>query len=193
MDIVIIQYNAGNTRSVYNALQRLGVEARISSDIADIKAAGKVIFPGVGAAAPAMDFLRTSGLDQVLPALRQPVLGICLGMQLMCRYSEEGDTACLGIFDQDVLRFGTGAKVPHIGWNTIGSLSSPLFSGIEEDSYMYYVHSYYVPRTAATTAVTDYIQPYSAALQNDNFYALQFHPEKSGAAGARILQNFITL
>ncbi|PSK94675.1 imidazole glycerol phosphate synthase subunit HisH [Taibaiella chishuiensis] len=193
MDTVIIQYNAGNTRSVYNALQRLGVEARISSDEADIRAAGRVIFPGVGAAGPAMAFLRAAGLDKLLPSLEQPVLGICLGMQLMCRYSEEGDTNCLGIFDQDVLHFGTGAKVPHTGWNTLQHLSSPLFKGVDENSYVYYVHSYYVPQGKTTTASTDYMLPYSAALQKDNFYALQFHPEKSGPAGARILQNFMSL
>lgn len=193
MNIIIIQYNAGNTRSVYNALQRLGLEARISSDIAELQAADKIIFPGVGAAKPAMDFLRNTGLDKVIPALKQPVLGICLGMQLMCRYSEEGDTACLGIFDQEVLRFGTGAKVPHTGWNTITELNNPLFAGIPEQAYVYYVHGYYVPKGTATVACTDYILPYSAALYKDNFYALQFHPEKSGATGARILQNFIQL
>ena len=193
MSITIIQYNAGNTRSVYNALKRLGADVCISNDPDQILAADKVIFPGVGAAAPAMDYLRTSGLDQVLVSLQQPVLGICLGMQLLCSYSEEGATQCLGIFGQQVRKFVGRLKVPHTGWNTLGNLQSPLFKGITADAYVYYVHSYYVQEGPHTIAVTDYIQPYSAALQKDNFYGLQFHPEKSGVTGAQILQNFIEL
>lgn len=193
MTVTIIQYNAGNTRSVYNALERLGADVQISSDPDQVRAADKVIFPGVGAAAPAMAMLRTSGLDQVLLSLQQPVLGICLGMQLMCRYSEEGQTDCLGIFDQDIVKFAGQAKVPHIGWNTLQHLRSPLFEGLQEDAWVYYVHSYYAAQGVHTIADTDYILPYSAALQKNNFYALQFHPEKSGAAGARILQNFLAL
>ena len=193
MNITIIQYNAGNTRSVYNALMRLGADVQISNDPDQVRTADKVIFPGVGAAAPAMAMLRASGLDQVLLSLQQPVLGICLGMQLMCRYSEEGQTDCLGIFDQDIVRFEGKDKVPHTGWNTLSKLRSPLFEGISEDAYVYYVHSYYAARSMHTVADTDYMLPYSAALQKDNFYALQFHPEKSGATGARILQNFLAL
>jgi glutamine amidotransferase len=193
MTVTIIQYNAGNTRSVYNALVRLGAEVQISSDPDQLRAADKVIFPGVGAAAPAMAMLRTSGLDQVLLSLQQPVLGICLGMQLMCRYSQEGQTDCLGIFDQDIVRFEGQAKVPHVGWNTLSNLRSPLFEGISENAWVYYVHGYYAARSVHTIADTDYTRRYSAALQKNNFYALQFHPEKSGAAGARILQNFLAL
>lgn len=193
MSITIIQYNAGNTRSVYNALERLGADVNISNDPDQILAADKVIFPGVGAAAPAMDYLRTSGLDQVLVSLQQPVLGICLGMQLMCSYSEEGATPCLGIFGQEIKKFKGCLKVPHTGWNTLKHLQSPLFKGIAAGAYVYYVHSYYAQEGAHTIAVTDYIQPYSAALQKDNFFGLQFHPEKSGITGEQILQNFIQL
>ncbi len=196
MSIAIIKYNAGNIRSVDYALRRLGVEPIITADKKALQRADHVIFPGVGEAATTMDFLRTSGLDQLILNLKQPVLGICLGMQLMCRHSEEGDADGLGIFDAEVKRFVSTRhedKVPHMGWNTIGQTSSDLFKGFERDEYVYFVHSYYVPLHPCTAAVTDYILPFSAALHKDNFYATQFHPEKSGSVGERILRNFLTL
>ena len=196
MSIAIIKYNAGNIRSVDYALRRLGVEPIITADKKALQQADHVIFPGVGEAATTMDFLRTSGLDQLILNLKQPVLGICLGMQLMCRHSEEGDADGLGIFDAEVKRFVSTRhedKVPHMGWNTIGQTSSDLFKGFERDEYVYFVHSYYVPLHPCTAAVTDYILPFSAALHKDNFYATQFHPEKSGSVGERILRNFLTL
>lgn len=196
MSIAIIKYNAGNIRSVDYALRRLGVEPIITADKKALQRADHVIFPGVGEAATTMDFLRTSGLDQLILNLKQPVLGICLGMQLMCRHSEEGDADGLGIFDAEVKRFVSTRhedKVPHMGWNTIGQTSSDLFKGFERDEYVYFVHSYYVPLHPCTTAETDYILPFSAALHKDNFYATQFHPEKSGSVGERILRNFLTL
>jgi glutamine amidotransferase len=192
--IVVIRYNAGNTRSVLYALERLGVGARVTDDGEEIRRAEKVIFPGVGEAGSAMEYLRARGLDQVIRGLGQPVLGICLGMQLMCAHSEENDTACLGLFDERVRLFrpaGGGEKVPQIGWNRITQLKSPLFDGIEEGSYVYLVHSYYAAEGPDTIASTEYIHSYSAALHRDNFYGVQFHPEKSAEVGARVLENFI--
>jgi glutamine amidotransferase len=193
--IVIIKYNAGNIRSVLFALERIGVQAVVTDNHEEIKNADKVIFPGVGEASSAMQYLRERGLDKTILSLKQPVLGICLGMQLMCSFSEENNTDCLGIFDQHVLKFPEkeGFKVPQIGWNNIQSLKSPLFEDVSEDAYMYFVHSYYVEYCTDAIAVTDYIQPYSSAIQKDNFYAVQFHPEKSGDAGQKILENFIRL
>ncbi|MFM9948663.1 MAG: imidazole glycerol phosphate synthase subunit HisH [Saprospiraceae bacterium] len=195
MDIAVIDYNAGNVRSVLYALERLGITATLTADPKRIAAADKVIFPGVGEAAGTMQHLRERGLDEVIKGLTQPVLGICLGMQLLCAHSEEGDTTCLGLIPQQVLRFQphAGEKVPHMGWNTIGQLKSGLFSPELEDQYVYFVHSYYVEPGPHTIAITDYVQPFSAAVQKDNFYATQFHPEKSAQAGARILKNFIDL
>ncbi|MEL5895965.1 imidazole glycerol phosphate synthase subunit HisH [Bacteroides sp. GD17] len=196
MKVAVIKYNAGNIRSVDYALKRLGVEAVITADEAVLRAADKVIFPGVGEAGTTMNFLRANGMDKLIKELRQPILGICLGMQLMCRYSEEGDADCLGIFDADVKRFISQKhedKVPHMGWNTIAQTNSDLFRGFTKDEFVYFVHSYYVPLNDCTAAVTDYIFPFSAALHKDNYYATQFHPEKSGSVGERILQNFLTL
>lgn len=196
MSTAIIKYNAGNIRSVDYALRRLGVEPIITADAEVLRRAERVIFPGVGEAATTMGFLRASGLDVLIKSLQQPVLGICLGMQLMCRHSEEGDAEGLGIFDVDVLRFRAlrhEDKVPHMGWNALMQPSSSLFAGFEGGEYVYFVHSYYVPLHACTAAVADYIQPFSAALHKDNFYATQFHPEKSGGVGERILRNFLTL
>lgn len=196
--VAIIKYNAGNVQSVQYALQRLQVASVVSDDAAIIRAAGKVIFPGVGHAAPAMQYLKERKLDELIVSLTQPVLGICLGLQLMCRHSEEGDTPCLGIFDEAVKLFipplaGNGPKVPQIGWNSIYDFRSELFEGLKQHDYVYAVHSYYAALGNETVATTDYIQPYSAALQKDNFYAVQFHPEKSGTVGETILKNFITL
>jgi len=193
MNVAIIQYNGGNTQSVAFALERIGVTATLTADPEAIKAADKVIFPGVGAAGAAMQYLREKELDSLIPQLTQPVLGICLGMQLMCRFSEEGNTPCLGIFDEQVLRFGQEEKVPHMGWNTIDQLQSPLFKNVAEDSYAYFVHSYYVPVAPQSIGITSYPLPFSAAMQQDNFYAVQFHPEKSGPGGEQILQNFLAL
>lgn len=207
MEVVIIDYNAGNIRSVENALKRLSVKPVITADKQLIRHADKVIFPGVGEAATTMSFLQERGLDVLIKSLTQPVLGICLGMQLMCRYSEEGATNCLGIFDTEVKRFESlrhEDKVPHMGWNTIYNLQnnmkvvdggmkpgSCLFKGVADNSYVYFVHSYYVPVNDYTVATTDYIQPFSAAIQKDNFFATQFHPEKSGSIGEQILKNFL--
>ncbi len=191
MKVAVVKYNAGNIHSVRLALQRLGVEPQVTDDHGTIRAADKVIFPGVGEASSAMENIRANGIAELLPRLKQPILGICLGLQLMCRYSEENDTQCLGIFDTAVKRFPPQEKVPHMGWNTIGSLKSDLFSDIEPGSYVYFVHSYYAELSEYTAAVTDYILPFSAALQKDNFYAVQFHPEKSGAVGEQILRNFL--
>lgn len=192
---VIIKYNAGNIRSVLFALERIGVEAVVTDDPALIRAADKVIFPGVGEASSAMAYLQEKQLVEVIRSLRQPVLGICLGMQLMCAHSQENDTPCLGIFDLPVLKFNDRPdfKVPQIGWNQIYDLKSPLLEGIDEQSFVYFVHGYYVPAGEQAIATTDYMQSYSSGLQKDNFYALQFHPEKSGEIGQRILQNFIGL
>lgn len=193
MTIVIINYGAGNIQSIKFAIQRLGYEAILSNDPEVIKAADKVIFPGVGEASSAMQKLKDSGLDLLIPELKQPVLGICLGMQLMCNHTQEGDTKGLGIFDVDVVRFNKDVKVPQIGWNQIEALDSPLFNGINENEYIYLVHSYYAPVTEDTVAQTKYGVTYSTALQKNNFYGTQFHPEKSSVVGERILENFLKL
>jgi len=206
MKLVIIKYNAGNIQSVLYALERIGQEAVVTDDAAQIVAADKVIFPGVGEASTAMGYLRERGLDELIRGLRQPVLGICLGMQLMCSYSEENDTTCLGIFPEKVRKFsdeggkvggvaGGSArlKVPQIGWNNIYDLRTPLFQGVPEKSYCYFVHGYYAALGAHTIAKTAYGQAYSSALHRDNFHGVQFHPEKSAQAGERILKNFIEM
>ncbi|GAA4427648.1 imidazole glycerol phosphate synthase subunit HisH [Pontibacter saemangeumensis] len=193
MNLVIVDYKAGNVQSVLFALERLGVQATLSSDFETIQAADKVIFPGVGEASSAMAQLKARNLDKLLPTLQQPFFGVCLGMQLLCQHSEEGDTDLLGIIPLQVKRFQTTLKVPHMGWNQLEQLQSPLFEGIQEQEYVYYVHSYYVPLSEYTIARSSYPEPFSAALQYKNFYAAQFHPEKSGPAGARILQNFLAI
>ncbi|RXP57049.1 imidazole glycerol phosphate synthase subunit HisH [Lutibacter sp. HS1-25] len=193
MKIVIINYGAGNIQSIKFAIQRLGYEAVLSHDEEEIRNADKVIFPGVGEASSAMEMLKATGLDKVIPTLKQPVLGICLGMQLMCRYCEEGDTKGLGIFDCDVLKFDATEKVPQIGWNQIENLKSAIFEGINEKEYMYLVHSYYVSLNNEAIATTQYGITYASALQEKNFYGVQFHPEKSSKAGAKILENFLKL
>jgi len=193
MKIVIIDYGAGNIQSIQFAIARLGLKATLSKDQKTIRMADKVIFPGVGEASSAMHKLRESGLDTLIPTLKQPVLGICLGMQLMCRYSEEGNTRGLGIFDVEVVKFSTQVKVPQIGWNQITQLKTPLFEGISEKDYIYLVHSYYAPLCSDTIAVSEYERPYSSALRKDNFWGVQFHPEKSSLVGAQILKNFLTL
>jgi glutamine amidotransferase len=193
MKIVIINYGAGNIQSIKFALKRLGMEAILSDNEAEIRTADKVIFPGVGEARSAMQKLKASGLDQVIPTLKQPVLGICLGMQLLCNSSEEGNTKGLGIFDVDVVKFSNRVKVPQIGWNQISDLKSGLFAGITENEFMYSVHSYYAPLCKETIAISEYGIQYAAALQKNNFYGVQFHPEKSSTAGEQILKNFINL
>lgn len=193
MKIAIINYGAGNIQSIKFAFQRLGYEAVLTDKPDVISSADKVIFPGVGEASSAMGMLRESGLDQLVPKLKQPVLGICLGMQLMCHSSEEGNTTGLGIFDVDVVKFSTEVKVPQIGWNEIYGLKSDLFKGIADREHIYMVHSYYAPLCKETIATSDYGLPYSAALAKDNFYGVQFHPEKSSAVGEQILQNFLGL
>ncbi|MFM2338312.1 MAG: imidazole glycerol phosphate synthase subunit HisH [Bacteroidota bacterium] len=196
MEIVIIKYNAGNIQSVLFALERIGVNAIVTDDPEKIKAADKIIFPGVGEASTAMRYLTARKLDVLIQSLTQPVLGICLGMQLLCQYSEENDTTCLGIFDEKVQKFNaadTGLKIPQIGWNTINQLASPLFNNIDERSYCYFVHSYYAAIGKHTVATTNYIHPYSAALHKNNFYGVQFHPEKSATIGEQLLKNFIAL
>ena len=191
MKIVIINYGAGNIQSIKFAIQRLGFEAILSDDIEVIQNADKVIFPGVGEASSAMNKLRNSGLHRIIPELKQPVLGICLGMQLMCNSSKEGNTKGLGIFNVDVVKFSDKVKVPQVGWNKIGSLKSNLFKGLADD-YIYMVHSYYAPVCTETIAKCTYDIKYSAALQNKNFYGTQFHPEKSSAVGEKILLNFLS-
>ena len=194
MKISIIKYNAGNIQSVLFSLQRIGIEANVTDDVNEILSSDKIIFPGVGEAYSAMNYLREKQLDKLIVDLKQPVLGICLGMQLMCKHSEENNTECLGIFDQNVKLFPkTELKVPQIGWNNIYSLKSPLFSGISENEYMYFVHSYYVEKCTDSIALTNYGIEYSSAIYKNNFYAAQFHPEKSGEAGQKILENFINL
>ena len=192
--ITIIDYGTGNLQSVINAFARLGAEYELTADPQRIAAAERVLLPGVGAARPAMEKLREAGLTDTIRSLTQPVLGICLGMQLMCARSEEGDAECLGLFDNAVRRFDApGLKVPHMGWNGIYDLRSPLYRGIDEDSYVYFVHSYAVEVNTDTIAVCDYGAPFSASLNRGNFFGAQFHPEKSGAAGERILKNFLEL
>ena len=193
MKIVIINYGAGNIQSIKFAIQRLGYEAILSSNPVEIRAADKVIFPGVGEASSAMSKLKESGLDTLIPTLKQPVLGICLGMQLMCNRSEEGGTIGLGIFDVDVVRFRQSVKVPQIQWNTIYNLKSSLFKEIVNDSFIYMVHSFYAPISDQTIGTCSYGLDYSAALGKDNFYGTQFHPEKSSSVGERILTNFLEL
>ncbi len=196
MSVAILKYNAGNTHSVVLALRRLGVEPVLTDDARELELAERVIFPGQGEAGHVMDYLRRHRLDTLIRSLRQPVLGICIGQQLLCRHSAEGDVDCLGIFDADVERFEPkerSQKVPHMGWNGISPSEGGLFDGVEDGSYVYFVHSYYVPVCRWTTAVTEYIRPFSAALHKDNFHATQFHPEKSGSTGERILRNFLTL
>ena len=193
MKIVIINYGAGNIQSIMFAIERLGFHAVLSNNPDEIKAADKVIFPGVGEASYAMRMLKESGLDTLIPILKQPVFGICLGMQLMCNHSEEGNTKGLGIFDVNVLKFSNKVKVPQMGWNTIYNLKSDLFRGIAENEYMYLVHSFYAPICNETIATTNYELEYSSALENDNFYGTQFHPEKSGDIGEQILGNFLKL
>ena len=193
MKLVIIDYGAGNIQSLRFALDRLGVESLLSSNADEIKKADKVIFPGVGEASTAMKKLRSTSLDKLIPQLNQPVLGICLGMQLMCSYTEEGNTTGLGIFECEVKRFQKNVKVPQMGWNTLTRTQGPLFNQIKTNEYMYLVHSYYVPLIHETVAETNYGGAYSTALQKDNFFGVQFHPEKSSKAGSQLLSNFITL
>jgi glutamine amidotransferase len=195
MNLVIIKYNAGNIQSVLYALERIGIAARVTDDHEKIKMADKVIFPGVGEASSAMRYLKGRGLDEVITSLTQPVLGVCLGMQLMCKYSGENDTECLGIFDEEVKHFnpsqGNGVKVPQIGWNNIYDLKTDLFNDVKDNGYCYFVHGYYAALGAHTIATTNYVQPYSSALRKNNFYGVQFHPEKSAAVGETILKNFV--
>lgn len=194
MKVAIVKYNAGNIRSVDHALKRLGVEAEITDDHDLIASAERVIFPGVGEAAGTMKYLKERGLDALLKGLKTPVLGICLGQQLMCSWSEEGDTPCIGIFDQPVRHFpGNRLKVPHMGWNSLDRVNGALFPGELAGAYVYFVHSYYVPVCEDTAAETTYMLPFSAAMQKDNFYATQFHPEKSGDPGELILKQFLKL
>lgn len=193
MKVVIINYGAGNIQSIKFALKRLGVDAILSHDVIEIQNADKVIFPGVGEASSAMKKLRESKLDLVIPTLTQPVLGICLGMQLMCNFSEEGNTKGLGIFDTNVVRFSDKVKVPQIGWNTVQNLQSELFENIRDGEYMYLVHSYYAEKSAEMIAESEYDIKYASALQKDNFYGVQFHPEKSSKAGSKLLENFLNL
>ena len=192
MNLVILKYNAGNTRSVINAFERLGVTATVSDDPTVLRAADAVVFPGVGEASSAMTYLRERGLDSLIKSLEQPVLGICLGMQLLCSHSEENDTECIGIFETTVKAFpNDDLKVPHIGWNTLSRPESSLFGGVEDKSHVYFVHGYYAELSKDTTASSDYGLSFSAALATRNFYGVQFHPEKSGIVGERILSNFL--
>ena len=191
--IAIIKYNAGNITSVQNALERLGYSSIVTDEPKLIQQAEKVIFPGVGEASTAMQYLKEKGLDEVIKNLKQPVLGICLGQQLLCTFSEEGNTECLGIFDVRVKKFEPRLKVPHMGWNTLKVQNSELYNGILSEENFYFVHSYYAEVSQETTAVCDYIVPFSASMQKDNFYATQFHPEKSSLAGEQLLLNFLQL
>lgn len=191
--IAIIKYNGGNVNSVQNALNRSGAESIITDDLELIKNADKVIFPGVGEASSTMKILKKKGLDQLIPTLKQPVLGICLGMQLMCKNNEEGNTVGMGIFDIHVKKFPAKDIIPHIGWNTISGFNSTIYSGVKEESDVYFVHSFYCELSEDTSSICDYILPFSASLQKDNFYAMQFHPEKSGEIGSQLLQNFLKL
>lgn len=202
MNVAIIKYNAGNVQSVLYALQRLGTNAIVTDDVDEILSADKVIFPGVGNAGSAMEYLKEKKLNELIISLKQPVLGICLGLQLLCNSSEEGDTKCLGIFDSVVKKFDDTVfqnknlvpyKIPHMGWNTIDHLSSPLMKGVAENSYVYFVHSYYAEISPETIATTNYINLFSAAMHKDNFYGVQFHTEKSGLTGEQILKNFLNI
>jgi len=193
MNVSIIKYNAGNIQSVRIALQRLGLTPTVTDDPEIIRQSDKVIFPGVGEASSAMAYLKNRDLDQVLLSLTMPVLGICLGLQLMCRHSEENDTECLGIFDTSVHRFPPQNKVPHMGWNTVNNLKGSLFKDIPEKSYVYFVHSYFAEMTTAAVASTKYILKFASALEKNNYFAVQFHPEKSGPVGEKILKNFLDL
>jgi len=191
--IAIVKYNAGNIKSVQNALSRLGYKSLITDNPDELRSAEKVIFPGVGEAGTAMQYLKERGLDAAILSLKQPVLGICLGLQLMCNHSEEGDTKCLGIFDSEVKLFPPVEKIPHMGWQNFFTLKGELFEGVKVTDDLYYVHSYYADISSSTTATCDYILPFSCAMQKDNFYATQFHPEKSAAVGERILKNFLEI
>jgi len=196
LKIAIIKYNAGNIRSVLYALERIGHKANVTDNADEIRNADKVIFPGVGEASTAMNYLEERKLDKLICSLTQPVLGICLGMQLMCKYSEENDTNCLGIFHEDVRKFKVKSeklKIPQIGWNSIYDLKTDLFRDVSANSYCYFVHGYYAAKGEHTIATTDYTQPYSSALRKNNFYGVQFHPEKSAAVGEQVLKNFIEL
>lgn len=198
MNVSIIKYNAGNIQSVLFALERIGVVANVTDDIEQLQSSDKIIFPGVGEASTAMAYLKERKLDEAIKNLKQPVLGVCLGMQLMCNYSEENETKCLGIFDEPVKLFQRSAekamfKIPQIGWNNIYDLKSPLMTGLSESSFCYFVHSYFVPVSEHTIATADYIQPFSAALNRNNFYGVQFHTEKSAEVGEQILKNFIEI
>lgn len=191
--IAIIKYNGGNVNSMQNALNRLGAESIITDDFEIIKNADKVIFPGVGEASSTMKILKEKGLDQLIQTLKQPVLGICLGMQLMCKNNEEGNTVGMGIFDINVKKFPAKNIVPHMGWNTISDFKSEIFLGVKEENDVYFVHSFYCELSENTSSICDYILPFSASLQKDNFFAMQFHPEKSGQIGSKLLQNFLKL
>ncbi|MDQ3372808.1 MAG: imidazole glycerol phosphate synthase subunit HisH [Acidobacteriota bacterium] len=194
MKVAIVKYNAGNVESVKNALNRLDVEPILTDNGQELQMADKVIFPGVGEASTAMNYLRERNLDKVIKSLTQPVLGICLGMQLLCKFSDENQTSCLGVLPYQVRRFESGSlKIPQIGWNNISRLKSDLFAGVEENSFVYFVHSFYVETGAETIATTSYSLDFSAAIQHKNFYAVQFHAEKSGAIGAQILENFLKI
>ncbi|MCR5470833.1 MAG: imidazole glycerol phosphate synthase subunit HisH [Prevotella sp.] len=196
MQVAIVKYNAGNIYSVVNALKRLGIEPLLTDDAEQLVKADKVLFPGQGHAGEAMDYLKARKLDEVIRSLKQPVFGICVGQQLLCKHSEEGNTDCIGIFDAEVKRFLPEKhedKVPCMGWNQLYDLKSPLYKGLNDGDYVYFVHSFYVPTCKDTIATADYIQPYSASMHKDNFYACQFHPEKSGKAGEQILKNFLEL
>ena len=196
MDVAIVKYNAGNIYSVVNALRRLGIDPLLTDDAEQLRKADRVLFPGQGEARGAMDYLKARRLDEVIRDLKQPVFGICVGQQLLCKYSEEGDVDCIGVFDAEVKRFQPQRhedKVPCMGWNVIEKRDNKLFEGLGEHPYVYFVHSYYVPLCADTAAVADYILPYSAAMHRDNFYACQFHPEKSGKVGEQIIKNFLKL
>jgi glutamine amidotransferase len=196
MNIAIVKYNAGNIYSVVNALRRMGIEPLLTDDAEQLRKADRVLFPGQGHAGEAMDYLRARGLDKVIRELKQPVFGICVGQQLLCKHSEEGDTDCIGIFDAEVKRFQPQRhedKVPCMGWNQLYDIKSPLNKGLNDGDYVYFVHSFYVPVCAETIATTDYILPYSASMHKDNFYTCQFHPEKSGKVGEQILKNFLEL
>lgn len=196
MDVAIVKYNAGNIYSVVNALRRLGIDPLLTDDAEQLRKADRVLFPGQGEARGAMDYLKARRLDEVIRDLKQPVFGICVGQQLLCKHSEEGDVDCIGVFDAEVKRFQPQRhedKVPCMGWNVIEKRDNKLFEGLREHPYVYFVHSYYVPLCADTAAVADYILPYSAAMHRDNFYACQFHPEKSGKVGEQIIKNFLKL